>query len=311
MLNKPINKQMYTAFGLNVLSEIPLPELSINSLGGQHVDVVIHYADLKKEWNSMADGNIYFIVKPDLVMFQIPNLAIFKVEHGKNISFSPTSKVDEDHIRLYLLGTCMGAILMQRKILPLHGSAIAIDGKAYAIVGDSGAGKSTTASALLARGYQLISDDVIPVSLNEGKVPMVTPAYPQQKLWQESIDEFGMESRNYRPIIDRETKFAIPVLAQFSKETLPLAGVFELVKTEDEKVSIKPIEKLERFHTLFYHTYRNFFLKPAGLMEWHFQTCAAMVNHLEIFQLQRPKSRFTANDLTGLILSTIKREVNV
>ena len=37
----------------------------------------------------------------------------------------------------------MGALLMQRKILPLHGSAIAIDGKAYAFVGDSGAGKST------------------------------------------------------------------------------------------------------------------------------------------------------------------------
>ena len=57
----------------------------------------------------------------------------------------------------------MGAILMQRKILPLHGSAIAIDGKAYAIVGDSGAGKSTLASAFLKRGYQLLSDDVITV----------------------------------------------------------------------------------------------------------------------------------------------------
>ena len=38
----------------------------------------------------------------------------------------------------YLLGTCMGTILMQRKILPLHGSAIEIEGKVYAIVGDSG-----------------------------------------------------------------------------------------------------------------------------------------------------------------------------
>ena len=61
----------------------------------------------------------------------------------------------------------MGAILMQRKILPLHGSAIAIDGKAYAIVGDSGAGKSTLASAFLNKGYQLLSDDVIAVSLSK------------------------------------------------------------------------------------------------------------------------------------------------
>ena len=76
-------------------------------------------------------------------------------------------KYDEDVIRLYILGTCMGAILMQRKILPLHGSAIEIDGKAYAIVGDSGAGKSTLASAFLKQGYQLVSDDVIAVSLSQ------------------------------------------------------------------------------------------------------------------------------------------------
>ena len=101
---------------------------------------------------------------------------------------------NEDEIRLYILGTCMGAILLQRKILPLHGSAIAIDGKAYAIVGDSGAGKSTLASAFLKRGYQLLSDDVIPVTLNHANVPIVTPAYPQQKLWLESLNHFGMES---------------------------------------------------------------------------------------------------------------------
>ena len=62
-----------------------------------------------------------------------------------------------------------GALLMQRKILPLHGSAVAIDGKAYAIVGDSGAGKSTLASAFLNKGYQLLSDDVIAVSLSQMK----------------------------------------------------------------------------------------------------------------------------------------------
>ena len=54
---------------------------------------------------------------------------------------------------------------MQRKVLPLHGSAIAINGKAYAIIGDSGAGKSTLALAFLNRGYRLLTDDVIAVSL--------------------------------------------------------------------------------------------------------------------------------------------------
>ena len=211
-------------------------------------------------------------------------------------------------LRLYILGTCMGAILMQRKILPLHGSVIAIDGKAYAIVGDSGAGKSTLASAFLKRGFGLLTDDVIAVSFSEDGIPFVTPSYPQQKLWSESLDHFGMESSNYQPLIDREDKFAIPVVSQFVEEPLPLAGIFELVKGDYDGIAIQPIGNLEGLFKLYYHTYRNFFLERSGLMEWHFQTTTKMMNKIEFYQLQRPITAFTAHDLTDLILDTIKKE---
>ncbi|RKL66391.1 aldolase [Salipaludibacillus neizhouensis] len=304
-------KIIYKAFRLTISSEYDLPELLKETSNYIDTDVVIKKGDLTAQWAELAEPNQTFVIKANLIMFHMPNVAIFSITNGRNIVVSPLDQASDDHIRLYLLGTCMGAILMQRKILPLHGSAIAIDGKAYAIVGDSGAGKSTTASALLKLGYELISDDVIPVTLTPDNVPMVTPAYPQQKLWQESLDEFGMDSGNLRPIVDRETKFAIPVLSQFTTESLPLAGIFELVKTEGEELDIQPIKNLERFHTLFYHTYRNFFLKPSGLMEWHFATCAAMVNKLELFQIQRPTSRFTANEISALVLSKIKKEIRI
>ena len=42
-----------------------------------------------------------------------------------------------------------------------------------------------------------------------------------------------------------------------------------------------PITKMERFHTLYFnHTYRNFFIEEAGLMDWHFATSAKMVNNI-------------------------------
>ncbi|MBM7618258.1 energy-coupling factor transporter ATP-binding protein EcfA2 [Bacillus tianshenii] len=253
----------------------------------------------------------HFFINENLTVFNIPNVAIFLIQNGNEIFVSPHEGAAEDQIRLYLLGTCMGAILIQRRILPLHGSAIAINGKAYAIVGDSGAGKSTTASALLRLGYELISDDVIPVSFNEQGIPMVTPAYPQQKLWQESIDEFGMESSNFRPIIDRETKFAIPVSSQFCDTALPLAGVFELIKTEDETLTFSSVTGLERFHLLFQHTYRNFFIPRAGLMEWHFQTSAKMVNKMSFYRIQRPTSYFTTDKITDFILTNMERKGEV
>ncbi|MFE7060535.1 aldolase [Sutcliffiella sp. NPDC057660] len=305
-------KLLYKAFGFTIKSEYALPELNRAIIKADLSDISIQTGNLEPKWQSLSkQPNQYFHVKENLCMFHVPGTAIFLIQNGKEIIVSPHEDAAEDNIRLYLLGTCMGAILMQRRILPLHGSAIAINGKAYAIVGDSGAGKSTTASALLRQGYELISDDVIPVSFNEQGIPMVTPAYPQQKLWQESIEEFGMESSDFRPIIDRETKFAIPVASQFCNQPLTLAGVFELMKTGNEDLQFSSVTGLERFHLLFQHTYRNFFIPRAGLMEWHFQTSARMVNKMSFFRIQRPTSYFTTDKITDFILTNMERKGEV
>ena len=309
MLSK--NDTVYKAFGLTISSEILLPEITQLSAVGNVADVVIEQADLSTLWARHSNSEEDFVVRKDWLMFHIPGTAIYLIQDGSKIVVSPVNGSDADQIRLFLLGTCMGVILLQRKILPLHGSAIAIDGKAYAIVGDSGAGKSTLASAFLKRGYQLLSDDVIPVTLNHANVPIVTPAYPQQKLWLESLDHFGMESTDYQPLFVRDTKFAIPVESQFATEPLPLAGIFELVKGDHQEIVIQPIEKMQRFYKLYCHTYRNFFIQGSGLMEWHFDVSSKMMNKIHFHQISRPTTRFTATDLAELILTTIKEQENI
>lgn len=306
MLNTK-TKMTYTAFGFHVSSDIVLPELQVLSEGADKIDIKIEAGDVSQLWADSVKLNSYTSISEDMVMFYIPETAIYSIRDGKEIVYTPLEGCSDDANRLYLLGSCMGALLMQREILPLHGSAIEINGKAYGIVGDSGAGKSTLASAFLREGYRLISDDVIPVTICNG-VPMVTPAYPQQKLWLESLTHFGMGSEGLRPIIDRETKFAIPVQSQFVTKSLPLAGVFELVKTENDHLEFLPVTNLQRLHTLFYHTYRNFLVEPMGLMEWHFNLTAAFANKIELFQVRRPVSHFTAPEIASLILSEVHNE---
>ena len=301
-----LNKTAYKAFGLTIFSEIPLPELLFTAIEDNESDVVIERSE-KLLLTMELNPEDVFVSKKDQVLFHVPEAAIFLIQDGKRIVFSPFDGADEDEIRLYILGTCMGALLLQRKILPLHGSAIAINGKAYAFVGDSGAGKSTLATAFLKRGFQLLSDDVIPVTLNSEKIPIVTPAYPHQKLWLESLDRVVKESGDYEALILREDKFAIPVLSQFATEPLPLAGVFELIKGDNKEIELQPILNLQRFYSVYRNTYRNFFMQGAGLMEWHFETTSKMVNQIDFYQLRRPTTRFTAHDLTDLILTTLTK----
>lgn len=301
---------VYKAFGLSISSSIPLPELAKNSEKESRVDIVIEIADLTKLWNELASSQKKSVVKKDLYMFRIPNIATFCVQQGKRIIVSPVKGTDNAHLSLFILGSCMGALLMQRKILPLHGSALAIDGKAYAIVGDSGAGKSTLATALLNKGYRLLSDDVIAVSLTRNKMPFILPSYPQQKLWQESLKDLGMDKDGYCSVFERETKYAVPVPTKFSAEPLPLAGIFELVKSENEQIEIHRIERLNRLHTLLRHTYRKLLISGFGLREWQFGISASIVNQMDFFQLTRPIYGFTAPQLASLILDTLTKEVN-
>ncbi|UOY92714.1 aldolase [Ectobacillus sp. JY-23] len=293
----------YKAFGFVITSEIALPELVTANSATPDISVIIE--DSKVD-SMLIETPYYHFVEHNTVRFYIPDVGSFLVAAGQKIMISPVEDADEGLLRLYVLGTCMGAILMQRRILPLHGSAVVIEGKAYAFIGESGAGKSTLASTLLQRGYQLLSDDVIAISLL-GNVPFVTPSYPQQKLWQDSLRSLKMDSKQYTSIYGREDKYSVPV-SSYVLDQVPLAGIFELDKIDNEEIHFRAMNTLEGLQLLSSHTYRNFLLPRLGLMEWHFQMSASIVNKIDVYQLHRPTSRFCAEELVAIIINAVKKE---
>ncbi|WP_130858655.1 aldolase [Gracilibacillus phocaeensis] len=308
---KTSNISCYKAFGLHIFSDLSLPELLPHCGGEEQPDVVIKKVDLSALWSQLAEPDSYYYIKKDLCLIHVSGVAIYRMEAGSVISYSPIAGVNDQQLRLYLLGTCFGVLLMQRKVLPMHGSGVIIDGKAYAIVGESGAGKSTLASAFLNRGFRLLTDDILAVTMTKNGHPLGIPSYPQQKLWQESLDEFGIASHSYQPIYQRETKYKIPVNHGFMDKPAPLAGVFVLEKAEQPTIEIAPIPKLACFPILYYHTFRHFMIQRAGLLDWHFSFSADLVNRLVFYQIVRPHLRFTAEELVDHILHLINDGANL
>src|SRR5690625_3352100 len=201
----------YTAFGFNISSEIFLPELKTVRFEDHEQDLVIKKEELTDLWSGYVKTESYYYIKESFCMVRVPDVGIYKIENGNSISVSPFEGSDDGQIRLYILGTCMGVILMQRKILPIHGSCIAIKGKAYAIVGDSGAGKSTLASTFINQGFQLLTDDVIAVKLSEDNIPIVTPSYPYEKSWSESIEQLCIQYDHLKLTYVRQTTSSINI----------------------------------------------------------------------------------------------------
>ncbi|GBG08889.1 aldolase [Paenibacillus agaridevorans] len=312
-MNIPEKTARYRSFGLIIESEFRLPELRLidsadSGMNGNMPDVVITRQPLEKLWQELTKVNEFLAVGENSVLIRVPDTAIFGIKDGRTIEVSSSPTADEDKIRLYLLGSCMGILLMQKRILPLHGSAVAIDGQAYAIVGASGAGKSTLSSYLMEQGHELLSDDLIAVHIGEGGNPIVMPAYPQQKIWQESMQLLGKSTAGLKPIYKRETKFAVPVEGAFLDTPLPLAGVFELTK-HDKNAEIVSIAGLERFHAMLRHTFRGFLLEPLGLMEWHFRTLSRFAGRIDMFRLSRPFDGDSLACLYRLMIQSTKKEM--
>ncbi|WCR25476.1 aldolase [Paenibacillus thiaminolyticus] len=300
----------YKAFGFRIESDFVLPELPLAGEREPLDNITVRRTDLQPLWNSSIHfyGNFAILDHGRTVMFRVPGAAIYAVQDASSILVSPFDQAEENWVRLFILGTCMGILLLQRKIMPLHGSAVAIDGKAYAIIGASGAGKSTLALHLVSEGYPLLSDDVIPVVMTQGS-PWVVPSYPQQKLWVDTLKHMGMDNANYTPLYERKTKFAVPVGSNFHEEPLPLASIFELVPS-DAATHIAPIQGMERFRVLFHHTYRNLLVQPLGLMEWHFKTLSSFIRQVGMYRLHRPMVGFSTLDLTSHIFNITRQGEN-
>ncbi|AJD92692.1 hypothetical protein JMA_33750 [Jeotgalibacillus malaysiensis] len=295
----------YKSFGLTICSDIELSELTVTYRQPQ-IKIELNKL-LAAEWERISKFNVRSVVDKDYVMFEVDEIGWFKITGGNYIQYQPTKSAELKQIKLYLLGTCVGAILLQRKVLPLHGSAVLINGKAYAIVGDSGAGKSTLARALMEKGYKLISDDVLAVSFKEG-VPYLSSSYAQQKLWMESLDMFSMDAERYESIMLRETKFNVPVKQFYFDGEVELAGVFELSKADLPQPTINSIQGIGKLPLFFQHTYRKSFINRMGLADWHFNTTAGLAGQVDVYQLRRPEKKSTADELSNMIINTVMKE---
>jgi len=300
-------RECYQAFGLLICSEIAFPELLPSRIDPLLVDINITVDPLLQYRVPLNDDQ--YIANALKVTMSIKNAGVFQINEGKTIIVSPYEGVDEDIIRLYILGTCMGVVLLQRSVFPLHGSAIASNDKVYAIIGESGAGKSTLTTALLKEGFTLLSDDIVPLVIdNNMNKPIVYPSYPQQKLWQNSLDSFGMENTSLRPIFGRATKFCVSVRDNYCSEPLPLAGIFELSTTDVAGASFNPINKLESLPMLYQHTFRQFLLPRMGLVDWHFKFSASLSQMIPMYRIKRPINEYSIPQLADFILTTVSKE---
>ncbi len=209
---------------------------------GQHTRVIYQIADGSYFWLRYADGTEF----------------VFDRQCTQVWATWPDHLTLED-TAMYFLGPVMGILLYLRGMTCLHASSVVIGDSAIALVGESEAGKSTTAAAFAHLGYRVLSDDVVTLD-EQGKEVLVHPAYPYIRLWPSSVELlYGKPDALplLTPTWDKHCLHLIERGHRFSFDPAPLRAVYLLGdrSSSPDAPSVEALSPNEALMNLVINTY--------------------------------------------------------
>lgn len=194
----------YRHSGMTIASDLALPEWEhFRAPAVDCPDVRIELADASPP--TFADDSEVTVADGTL-RFAIPGIGGWEIVDGETIRLYPGLAADPAELRLFTLGSAWAALGYLRGYAMWHGSCVQRGEGAVLVCGEAGAGKSTLAAALVARGAALVADDLsrVDATTNHTKI---FPSASRIKLWREAMDclEWG-DRRTGRDWL-REDKF--------------------------------------------------------------------------------------------------------
>jgi hypothetical protein len=297
-------RRFYRAYGLTIASEVTLPELEPAAPGTADVVIAVGAIDLPKPSPEAATD---FRFGPDRQYLAWHAVGAFLISDFSRIDIEPAPGVDDTLIAFPLLGPVMALLLHRRGLLVLHASAIAVAGRSAIFMGDKGAGKSTTASAMIRAGHQLLTDDVVALDLANPGEPMIVPGFPQIKLAADAAAAISLGQAEVRPQVHPAIdKMQHRLNGGFSGDKVPATRIYILER--GERADITPLPAIAALPAIIKFSYVTRFGRaalPDHFAASHLRHCSGIANHVGVCRLEVP----TGLDRIGEAVDLIERDL--
>jgi hypothetical protein len=251
-----------------IRSEIDLPELAEAGPDAAEVTLEIvrgvgappeaphSLSELKMD----PDGGFTLNFSPVGIMRLLPG--------GHRAVVYPDPSANDASVRHLIIDHLLPRRLSLSGRICLHGTSVAIGGRALAFVAASHQGKSTTTAALAQRGGLWLSDDCLLVD-DDGDAPMVIPTFSGTRLWPDSSAAVGLPDGHGEVIDNRIAKLRWTAAAgEVADAPAPLVALIRLQRADT--VDCEPVlEKLsagEAIKTLGAHWHLSFMLPPRDFL---------------------------------------------
>lgn len=284
----------YRITGLVVDSDLVLPHLAgAVDTTAQLPDVRIVLGAVK---DAVADWDAYFTHpntdRANLFCRPLDDLFLH-IQGGTQIIVDRPETMPDSEVALILIGLGWGLLCHQRRLTPLHCSAVVQDGSAMAFTGESGAGKSTLLTGLVRRGYAPCTDDLMVIA--PGDPPRIHEMRIGMKLWDDAVSHFALTPGDELRLRDTRRKFHVPHQDTSRDSTRPLGALYILSDSAPgSDPVITPLEGSSSWIELFRSVYRVDMLpwaRPVGELA---RQVTALAQSVPLYRFSRPRdfSRF-------------------
>ncbi len=251
-------------------------------------DVKIEISDSRKVVENPLYDDDFFRLNQNEFSMDVEDVGSFYASGGNYISLVLNPEASIANIELYLNGSTYGAILHQRKIMPMHGSCFVYDNLGIMLCGESGAGKSSLTAAFVIDGNDFLTDDVTPVLFSNNQAHIWTMS-DRIKLWEDSLKQLNQSKADLHKIDPETEKFYYP-LESYKDSTFRLNHIFLLEKHDRSNIDFQGIEGAEKIMALRKEIYRLEYMQGMPENEaYYFKNLVEISKNITITKLYRPK----------------------
>jgi len=250
-------------------------------------DVKVRHVSVAQKVTDPLYADSYWQMNQREFAMQVEGVADFYACDGRDVEIATVKGADENAIDLYLNGSVYGAVLHQRKILPLHGSCFRYKGAAVMICGDAGAGKSSLTVSFCLNGAEFLTDDVTPMAFRDG-IPYVRALSDRIKLWGDTLRQLEKEGSTLDRIFPGTDKYYYPMSGPGGDST-KLEHVFIIEIDDIGSVTVEETFGPEKFAAVRGEIYRAEYLQGMPENEAvYFRNIVDISRNVRVFRVRRP-----------------------
>ena len=120
----------YYVYGLNIKSEIEIEEfVKLDDINDEDV-VSISYGKMSDEIKEEIKQGKRIKLGNNKIWFHINDIATYCVTDGNKIEVELCDNADMQLMKIYVMCSCLGFIMIQKKMVAIHGGVIEMDNKA-------------------------------------------------------------------------------------------------------------------------------------------------------------------------------------